>query len=116
MAIPSAPISGACHCGRVTITLPCLPVDLNACQCSHCMKRGALWAYYAKNAVRVAGETTTYLWGDREIAFHFCPVRGCTTHWTAVDATHDRVGVNARLLDPDLLRDVPRRKSRPDPR
>ena len=47
--------------------------------------------------------THAYMWDDRSIAFHRCRTCGCVTHWTAVDPGHDRMGVNARLLDPESL-------------
>ena len=65
-----------------------------------------LWAYYAPGEVELApldAATDTYLWDDRSIAFHRCRVCGCVTHWSAVDPARDRMGVNARLLPPEIL-------------
>lgn len=28
---------------------------------------------------------------------------GCVAHWALVDKAHDRMGVNARLIAPDVL-------------
>ena len=38
--------------------------------------------------------------------FHSCTVCGCTTHWRPIDSSRrgGTLGVNARLLDPALLR------------
>ena len=64
-------IEGSCHCGAVQLGVPSLPDDLNDCQCDHCQKRGALWAYYQVAEVEISGPTSTYIWGDRQISFHF---------------------------------------------
>jgi hypothetical protein len=57
-------------------------------------------AYYPDDGgVRITGETTRYIWGDRMIALHHCPTCGCFTHWDSTGESHGKVGVNARLLD-----------------
>jgi hypothetical protein len=53
--------------------------------------------------VRVGGGTATYRWGDRSLELHHCPACGCTTHWTPTDPALDRMGVNARLMDPAVV-------------
>jgi len=35
-----------------------------------------------------------------------CKHCGCITHWAPVDKTHDRMGVNARLMAPEVLDQV----------
>jgi hypothetical protein len=37
------------------------------------------------------------------IEFHTCKTCGCTTHWAPADKTRERMGVNARLMDPIVL-------------
>jgi hypothetical protein len=108
-----APIEGTCHCGAVHITVPSLPADLNDCQCEHCQKRGTLWAYFPKDGVSVSGPTATYRWGDKTIDFHFCPTCGITTHWTPVDPTRNRTGINFRLFGRDVFQAIPQRKGYP---
>ena len=108
-------INGSCHCGAVRLSLAQPPVDVNDCQCDHCQKRGVLWAYYTPDEVVIEGETTRYLWGPRQIAFHFCPTCGCTTHWSPVDPTRKRLGVNVRLFDRTVLAAATIRQS-PGPR
>lgn len=57
-------------------------------------------AYYPDDgSVRVEGPTEPYIWGDRMIALHHCPVCGCFTDWRSTGESYGRVGVNARLLD-----------------
>jgi hypothetical protein len=43
------------------------------------------------------------MWDDRSIEFHRCRGCGCVTHWASVDRSRDRMGVNARLMAPDVL-------------
>jgi hypothetical protein len=108
-------VEGSCHCGQVRYRLDHAPTDINDCQCNHCQKRGVRWAYYHPDQVAVSGETSTYLWGEKSIAFHFCGNCGCSTHWTRAKAGGPRMGVNTRLLPPDLVAGVPVRQS-PGPR
>jgi hypothetical protein len=103
-------IEGSCHCGAVRYTLPHLPTSLNDCQCTHCQKRGTLWAYYDPAQITVTGLTHIYMTGDRELQFHFCPVCACTVSWVAIEPI-DRMGINARLLDPALRKTIPVRQS-----
>ena len=99
-------LSGSCHCGAVQVSVPARPDWLASCNCSLCRRTGWLVAYYPDDgAVRVEGETVPYIWGDRMIAIHHCPVCGCGTHWDSTGESHGRVGVNARLLDGFELRD-----------
>jgi hypothetical protein len=56
--------------------------------------------------VRIAVETAptdTYVWGDRMLALHRCADCGCVTHWSPSDPAYDRMGINARLLEPAVL-------------
>lgn len=92
------PVEGSCHCGAVRYRLDQAPTDINDCQCEHCQKRGVLWSYYHPDQVTVTGRTATYLWGERGIAFHFCPDCGCSTHWSPAKPGSPRMGVNVRLL------------------
>jgi hypothetical protein len=96
----------SCHCGAIRVEVATVPQTITDCNCSICRRYGVLWAYYAPSEVRIfASEdaTDTYMWSDRSIAFHRCKVCGCVTHWVGVDPTLDRMGVNARLMDPALL-------------
>lgn len=96
-------IEASCHCGAVRLEVERAPAELTSCNCSICRRLGTLWAYYAPAQVRVAGGTATYRWGDRALDLHRCATCGCVTHWTPVDPGGDRMGVNARLMDPALV-------------
>ena len=56
-------------------------------------------AYFPPDQVRISGETTAYVWGDRMIGIHHCPTCGCGTHWQSLGQDFGKMGVNARLLD-----------------
>jgi hypothetical protein len=76
------PLKGSCHCGSVRIEVPAAPEWVGSCNCSICRKLGWLVAYYPDDgSVRIEGETARYIWGDRMISLHHCPVCGCGTHW-----------------------------------
>jgi hypothetical protein len=99
-------IETSCHCGAVRLTIESAPTQVTDCNCSSCRKYGVLWAYYSPKLVRftpVEPATDVYLWGERSTEFHRCKQCGCITHWAAVDRTRDWMGVNARLMDPDIL-------------
>lgn len=99
-------IRASCHCGSVCLEVEAPPADVTECNCSICRRYGVLWAYYALSQVRLvpaSAATDTYMWDDRFIAFHRCRTCGCVTHWASVDPGHDRMGVNARLLDPEVV-------------
>lgn len=101
-----------CHCGAVSVQVPSKPTDINECQCTLCRRYGAAWAYYNPKDVKitVADSTPTrkYVWGDRELEFHFCSVCGCVSHWVAI-AESEEMGVNTRMMDPEAIRTVDRR-------
>lgn len=93
-----------CHCGAVELRLARAPAEATQCNCSLCHKSGAIWAYYPIAEVAVGpGATETYAWGGRNVDFHRCRVCGSVTHWLPRRPTRDRMGVNARLLDPGLF-------------
>ncbi|WP_342360049.1 GFA family protein [Terrarubrum flagellatum] len=94
-----------CHCGCVSLEIASAPQTVTECNCSVCRRYGVLWAYYSPRDVMVsaAEPTGTYQWDDRAIAFHRCARCGCVTHWSAVDPARNRMGVNARLLPPQIL-------------
>lgn len=92
-------VRGSCHCGAVKLSVPHAPEWVGSCNCSLCSKTGWLVAYYPDDAVRVEGETVAYVWGDRMIGIHHCPVCGCGTHWKTLGEDFGKMGVHARLLD-----------------
>jgi hypothetical protein len=105
-------IHASCHCGAVQIEIDApLPKELLDCGCSICRRKGGLWAYYSPKQVRITGATHIYIWGDKMLENHSCKVCACTTHWTAIDKSYDRMGVNARMMEPEVFRAIPVRYS-----
>jgi hypothetical protein len=107
-------IRANCHCGAVELEIARPPDNVTECNCSICRRMGAHWAYYAPREVKViarSGATTPYVWGDRTIAFHHCKTCGCMTHWLSLGQVDiGRMGVNARLMDPQVVEGVRLRK------
>ena len=109
-------IRAACHCTAVRFEIAKAPTWVLDCNCTLCRRYGVLWSYYhgANNPdlLRVPDQaaTSTYLWGDMQIAFNFCKVCGCMTHMAAIDVEPPAIfGVNARMmlgLDPANVRVV----------
>jgi hypothetical protein len=99
-------IESSCHCGAMRLEIETAPTDVTNCNCSICRRYGTLWAYYSPKRVRVMppeGATDIYMWNGRELEFHRCKICGCVTHWAPVDKKVDRMGVNARLMAPEVL-------------
>jgi hypothetical protein len=102
-------IEAACHCGAVRIDVPSAPEQLTDCNCSICRRLGVLWAYYdpAQVTIRGLNATTAYVRQDQpdvgHLAFHHCRTCGSPTHWSSLNSDSDRMGVNARLMAPDVL-------------
>ena len=100
-------ITASCHCGAVRFEIADAPAEVTDCNCSVCRRYGTLWAYYRSDQVRLLGPaeaTFAYSWDDRSLEFHHCRTCGCTTHWRGIiPARADRMGVNARLMEPEVL-------------
>lgn len=92
-------IDGSCHCGAVRLRVTAQPAWVGSCNCSICTKVAGLWGYYPEAQVEVSGATVAYVWGDRMIGLHHCPVCGCVTHWKTLGEDFGKMGVNARMLD-----------------
>jgi hypothetical protein len=104
-------IVATCHCGRATIRLPRKPEQVAQCNCSLCTKTGFRGVYYGSAELTIAGEFHSYVRDDIKVRFlatHRCAHCGTITHWTPLtEPPHERMGVNARLIDQALLEGVP---------
>src|SRR5262245_45648310 len=100
-------IVGSCHCGRIRVELSRRPRSLTNCNCSICRRYGTLWAYYKAAEVKIVAApdaTADYSWGRKSQRFVRCSTCGCVINWEKLAATSEsRVGVNARLFDPDAI-------------
>lgn len=106
----TGPLTGHCHCGAISITVPLAPHEMVQCNCSLCCASGFLGSYYDPAIVRIAGEDAcdAYIWGDHCIAIWHCRTCGVSTHWTPLPGTApNRMGVNIRMFAPDLWEALP---------
>ena len=105
----SETLTGTCHCGAVAFEVS-RPDFIVACNCSICRRYAALWVHAPPATARLtkgADQTTPYIWGDGDIAFHSCKTCGCVTHWQGTDATDGgRWAVNMRMTDPDARANI----------
>lgn len=95
-------VEASCHCGAVQMKVATPPEQVTSCNCTICRRYGGLWAYYSPCDVTVTGPTDIYMRGDRMLEMHRCKICGCVTHWAPVDKTAERMGVNARMMDPEI--------------
>ena len=110
-----------CHCGGVKLMLPHAPDEILQCNCSICRKSGFKGVYYREGEVAISGEVDGYIRHDIEqpcIEMWRCRTCGILTHWSLLDEwphddvpKPDRMGVNARLLDPEVADDLSMRHS-----
>ena len=105
-------IEASCHCGTVRITVAGTPQSVTDCNCSICRRLGALWAYFDPADVDMGGAQATVAYVRHDgpdqgrLGFHHCPTCGCTTHWRNLDPQATRMGVNARMIDPTVLKGI----------
>ena len=104
-------IVARCHCGQVAIDLPRRPDEVTQCNCSLCRKTGFQGIYYRPEEVTVSGAVDHYVRSDLDEACLTnwrCGRCGCATHWTGLGAyAEGKMGVNARMLDEELLDGLP---------
>ncbi|MBB3235020.1 GFA family protein [Phyllobacterium endophyticum] len=101
-------IQASCHCGAVKMEIFEAPAQITACTCTFCTKRGALWAYYRPDQIKLAvtpGADAVYARNSLN-KHHHCNVCGCGTFsevptWTNYqpDSDRPRISVNIRLFD-----------------
>jgi len=105
-----AELVARCHCGRATIRFPRKPDYVNHCNCSLCTALGFQGIYFASGELEIEGELDSYVRSDIEqpmIRIMRCTTCGTATHWEPLgEPPYERMGVNARLVDPALLEGV----------
>ena len=108
-----APVA-RCHCGACTIRLPRTPDYVAHCNCSLCRTTGWRGVYFSSDEVEIAGEFDSYIRSDLVEAMLRnlrCKQCGTATHWEPLtEPPHERIGINANLLDPAVLDGVPVRE------
>lgn len=100
-------LSARCHCGAVQVSIPRRPRTITQCNCSICHRYGVLWAYFREDTVRITAAPDAlepYLWGRKALRFMRCRTCGCLVNWERVARVPgSRMGVNARLFEPEQL-------------
>lgn len=102
-------LQGSCHCGKIGLVLRDTVGEVSECNCSICRRTAGLWHYCRPDQLTVTGEAVAYRQGDCALDTWHCGTCGCTTHWTAVDPEYERVGVNMRMFEPAVWKDLPRK-------
>ena len=102
-------IKAQCHCGNVQLTFESVPDTMTQCNCSICRRYAVRWLYFKQKEVKLdcSKEAVQYIWGDKMIAFHHCPICGCITHYTSVSGSDfDRIAINANLLSGEIIENL----------
>jgi hypothetical protein len=107
-------LSGYCHCGASHWTLTGDPGSITACNCSLCVRYGALWAYdYENERIHIHGPTKTYHRAnkaDPSLEIHFCPTCAAVLCWRGLRLQDDgrrRMAVNIRLAPAEDVAHLP---------
>lgn len=100
-------VTATCHCGRAVLRLARAPERVSQCNCSLCRRTGFRGTYYRSEEVEISGKFDAYVREDIGEPFLKnlrCSTCGIATHWEPLTPPpHERIGVNARLLDPAVL-------------
>ena len=109
----AAAVSGSCHCGAVTIQLAERPDQVTDCNCTLCTALGWRLVYGTSDTITIDGELDQYVRSDLPepcLRVMRCRHCGVATHWEPLTAPpHDRIGVNAALLDDPGMASLPMR-------
>jgi hypothetical protein len=95
--------AGGCHCGAIRFEAEADLTQVLQCNCSICMKRGALWCFVqAPQFKLVKGETALkdYQFNRKKLHHLFCPTCGvgAFSRGQAPDG-QDTFAINVRCLD-----------------
>ena len=95
--------SGGCHCGNVRFDVTADLSQVLGCNCSICVKRGALWCFVTPDvfALRAGADALAdYQFGKKSIHHLFCPNCGvgAFSRGTGGDGS-EMIAVNVRCLD-----------------
>ena len=104
-------LEGSCHCGNVRMAIPHRPIYVIKCNCSICIRLGALWAQYEAGSVKFEGHpqnTSTYVWGKETLRTIRCSHCGTVTHWEAIlPEAGAGIGVNINNFHQKLILATP---------
>jgi len=109
--VPRVAIKGTCLCGKVQVGVAQRPRQVTQCNCSVCRRYGTLWAYYRRGSVSITAPRSgieEYTVRSGGLRFGRCRSCGCVIYWNGAGKSRDqRMGVNTRLLDNELMASVP---------
>jgi hypothetical protein len=95
--------TGGCHCGRVRFETTADIGTVVNCNCSICVKRGALWAFSKPSQFKLlAGEDSLadYQFGKKRIHHRFCQACGIGSFSRGLAPSGEEMfAVNVRCLD-----------------
>lgn len=95
-------LSATCHCGEVSWKFDVPLESVTACNCTLCVRYGALWAYgYLGEGIEVKGKTRAYERGSKINGYHHCQQCGCVAYYLANKKNDEgkfRIAVNLRML------------------
>ena len=101
--MPPATHAGGCHCGAVRFEAAADLGQVIACNCSICMKRGALWTLLPAaqfKLLRGDAALEDYQFGPKRLHHLFCPTCGVGSFSRGQSPKgEDTVAVNVRCLD-----------------
>jgi len=104
-------LEGRCHCGACTIRLSRKPESVIQCNCSLCRATGWRGIYFGSEELEIYGDFDSYARTDLDAVFlrtFRCRNCGMATHWEPLaEPPHERMGVNANMLDPTALEGLP---------
>lgn len=107
-------IEGRCLCGDAGWTLRGDPGSITACNCSLCVRYGALWAYdYENGRISLDGPMQSFTRrgkADPALEILFCPTCACVLAWRGLRIEGDgrrRLAVNVRLAPADAVANLP---------
>jgi hypothetical protein len=90
------------------------PETVTQCNCSLCRATGFRGIYFRSDELEIAGEFDSYVRSDLDEVFlrtFRCRNCGMATHWEPLtEPPHERMGVNANMLDPEAIEGVPIRQ------
>ena len=104
-------IEGSCHCGACTVRLPRTPDTVTRCNCSLCRATGWSGVYFSSDEIAISGEFDSYVRNDLPEVYlrtYRCSDCGMATHWEPLtEPPHERMGINANMLDRALIESLP---------
>ena len=107
-------LEGKCHCGACTVRLPRTPESVTQCNCSLCRATGWRGVYFGSDEIEISGEFDGYVRMDLDEVFlrtFRCKNCGMATHWEPLtELPHERMGINANMLDPAAIEGLPIRE------